>query len=402
VIDKEAIKKSIKKHGIKTTEDLQEFLRIITKEVIETLYDGEITDHLGYKKYESRPDKTNARNGKTTKKVKSQLGEINLEVPRDRQGTFEPEIVKKRQTDISGIEAKVISMYAKGMSTRDIKYHIHEIYGYDISAETISNITDLVMDEAKEWQNRPLQPIYPIVFMDAMIVKTRQEGIVKNYAVYAILGIDLEGNKECLGLYYSETESAKFWLNVLNELKARGVTDVFIFAVDNLTGISDAISSAFPNAEIQKCIVHQIRNSLKFVPWKERKTVASDLKLIYTASTEEQGRLNLDSFEEKWGKKYPHIVKSWRNNWGELSTFFKYSPEIRRLIYTTNPIEGFHRGLRKVSKTRAIFPNEDALTKLLYLAIRDMAKRWTMKIKNWGMIYSQLCIYFEERLENYL
>lgn len=403
IFEKEKLQELIKEKDVKTTTDLQDLLRGITKEVIEAIYDGEITDHLGYKKYEQKAgDPDNTRNGYSSKKVKSKTGEIELEVPRDRKGKFDPQIIKKYQKDISGIEEKVISMYAKGMSTRDIQSHIYDIYGYEISPETVSNITDSVIERAREWHSRPLQVIYPIVFMDGLIVKMRNEGHVRNMVVYAVIGIDLEGSKECLGLYLAETESAKYWLTVMNELKNRGVEEILIFSVDNLSGISEAIQSVFPKAEIQKSVIHQIRNSLRFVSWKERKGVAKDLKLVYGAATEQEAVSSLDAFEKKWVKKYPHIVKSWRKNWAELSTYFKYSAEIRKLIYTTNPIESFNRGIRKVTKNRAIFPNEDALFKLLYLAIQDMSKRWTQRIHNWGTIYSQLCIYFEERLVGYI
>jgi putative transposase len=289
-------------------------------------------------------------------------------------------------------------MYAKGMSTRDISSHIHEIYGYELSAESISAITDKVLERAKEWQTRPLESLYAIVFLDGMVVKMRVEGSVRKQTIYVIIGIDLEGNKSCLGLYFSDTESAKYWLAVMNELRNRGVEDILIFAVDNLTGISEAIEAAYPQAEIQKCIVHQIRNSLRFVPWKERKIVAADLRKIYTAATEEQGAKELDEFSHTWDEKYPYISKSWKSNWAELSTFFKYSPEIRKMIYTTNAIESFHRSLRKVTKNRSIFPSEDSCLKLMYLAIQDIEKKWTMAIRNWGKIYSQLMIHFEDRV----
>lgn len=402
-MNKDDIKKLLEGQKLESTEDLQVFLREITKNVIESIYEGEITDHLGYKKHEQGKRKdSNSRNGHTEKSVKSHTGEIDLNIPRDRNGTYEPKILKKYQKDITGIEDKVISMYAKGMTNRDISAHIHEIYGYELSAETITNITDFVIENAKEWQNRPLEPIYPIIFMDGIVVKQRVDGIVRNITVYLVLGIDLTGNKNCLGLYVSETESAKYWLTVMNELKNRGVKDVLIFAVDNLTGISEAIHSAFPKAEIQKCIVHQIRNSLKYVSWKDRKELVKDLKPIYTASTEEAGFQNLEKFAEKWDKKYPHISKSWLSNWSELSSFFKYSPEIRRLIYTTNPIESFNRRIRKVTKTRSIFPTEDAVIKLFYLAINDISKKWSMPTKDWGIIYSQLTIYFEERMKGFM
>ena len=284
-----------------------------TKEVIEAIYDGEITDHLGYKKYEQRPgDSENTRNGHSTKKVKSKVGEIELEIPRDRKGKFEPQIVQKYQKDISGIEEKVISMYAKGMSTRDIQSHIYDIYGYEISAETVSNITDTVIERANEWRSRALQAVYPIVFMDGLVVKMRSEGHVRNMTVYAVMGIDLEGQKECLGLYLAETESAKYWLTVMNELKNRGVEEVLIFSVDNLSGLSEAIQTVFPQAEIQKSVIHQIRNSLRYVSWKERKGVAADLKSVYRAATEQEAVSGLEDSEKTWGRN----TRTFRNPGG--------------------------------------------------------------------------------------
>jgi len=399
VFDKNKLKDILAENDVKTTEDLQVFMREMMKEVIETLYEGELEAHLGYKKHEQNASESgNNRNGHSSKKVKSHVGEMELEVPRDRLSTFSPEIVKKRQTDISGIEAKVISMYAKGMSNRDIKEHIYEIYGHEISPETVSVITDKILPQAKECQNRALEEIYAIVFMDGMVLKMRVDGAVRNVTIYFVIGISLEGHKSCLGLYLAETESAKYWLSVMNELKNRGVQDILIFAVDNLKGISEAINAAFPQSEIQKCVVHQIRNSLRFVPWKERKTVASDLKKIYAAATEEQARSELDAFAEKWDSKYPNISKSWRNNWTELSTYFKYSKELRKLIYTTNPVESFHSAIRKSTKGKGAFPTEDSLIKLLYLAILGIEKKWTMPIRDWGVIYSQLYINYEDRI----
>lgn len=401
-LDRKKLKEMLKEEGVESTEDLQVLMRGIMKEVIEALYDGEITDHLGYEKHEQGTGTENYRNGFSKKTVQSTVGPVELEVPRDRKSEFTPKVIRKYQRDISGIEDKVISMYAKGMSTRDIKEHIYDIYGYEISPETVSNITDTVLEHAREWQSRPLETVYAIVFMDALVVKLRVDGIVKNVALYAIIGINLEGEKSCLGLYVSETESAKYWLTVMNELKNRGLEEVLIFAVDNLTGISSAIEAAFPHAEVQKCIVHQIRNSLRFVSWKERKQVARDLKSVYTAATESDARGALEDFKENWDGKYPYISRSWETNWAELSVFFKYTSEIRRLIYTTNPIESFNRGLRKVSKTRSLFPTEDALIKLMYLAARDIERRWTRSVKGWGTIYSQLCIFFEDRLRPYI
>lgn len=403
VFEKDRLQELLKEKQIDTTEGLQDLLRDITKEVIEALYKGELTDHLGYRKHEQNAgDGENARNGFTSKTVRSKVGAVELEVPRDRVGSFEPQVVKKHQRDISGIEEKVISMYAKGMSTRDIGAHIQDIYGQQLSAETVSTITDAVLPRAKEWQGRGLAPVYPIVFMDGLVVKMRVEGHVRNMTVYLVIGIDLEGRKDCLGLYVGETESAKYWLTVMNELRNRGVEEVLIFSVDNLSGISEAIQAVYPQAEIQKCVVHQIRNSLRFVSWKERKAVARDLKSVYSAATEEEALSELDDFEGTWSAKYPHIGSSWRKNWPELNTYFKYPQEIRRMIYTTNPIESINRGIRKVTKTRAIFPTEEALLKLVYLAIQDMQKRWRQIGAQWGMIYSQLSIYFEERLSKYV
>jgi len=402
-LDRDALKKELKGKGIKTLDDFNDYMRDISKDILEVLLDGEMTEHLGYEKHDQKSKETdNSRNGFTSKKVKSSFGSVPLDVPRDRKSEFNPTVVKKRQGDISGFEDKIISMYAKGMTVRDIQAHIADIYGYEMSHETVSSMTAGVLEKAKEWQQRPLQEIYPIIFLDALFLNMRKEGRISKVAVYAIIGIDLEGNKDCLGLWIAETESSKYWLTVLNELKNRGVEDVLIFSVDGLTGLSEAIGAAFPQAEVQRCIVHQIRNSLKYVPWKERKTVAVDLKAIYTAASEEAGLQSLESFKENWDFKYPNISKSWEKNWAELAIFFKYPQEVRTLIYTTNPIESLNRGLKKISKTRSVFPNEDAIFKLLYLAVHDISKRWTQKVRNWGVIYAQLSIFFEERLSRYI
>lgn len=402
MLEKDELKKLLKEKKIKSLDDFNAFMRDISKEVLETLFDREMSEFLGYERYDQKSKETdNSRNGHSQKQVKSKFGAIDLEVPRDRKSDFEPAVVKKRQRDISGLEEKIISMYAKGMTTRDIQAHIDDIYGYELSAETISNITDKVLERAKEWQGRPLKGLYSIVFMDAMFLKMRTEGHVRNVAVYAVVGIDLEGVKEVLGLWIAETESSKFWLTVLNEVKNRGVEDILIFSVDGLTGISEAIRAVYPQAEIQRCVVHQIRNSLKYVSWKERKVVARDLKSVYKAATEKEALSALEAFEKSWNKKYPHIATSWRRNWGELATYFKYPAEIRTLIYTTNPIESLNRGLKKVTKNRSVFPNEEALFKLLYLAVGDISKKWTMRIRDWAMIFSQLNVYFEERLKKY-
>ena len=398
-LDRDELKKLLKEKGVKSLDDFNAFMREVGKEVVETLLDGELTEHLGYEKHDQKAKATdNARNGFTPKTVKSKFGEIDLDVPRDRKADFEPQIVKKRQKDISGLEEKIISMYAKGMTTRDIQAHIKDLYGYEISPETVSSITDKVMERAREWQGRPLDSIYALIYLDAVFLKMRLEGHVRNVALYTIIGINLDGQKECPGLWISETESAKYWVSVLNELKNRGVEDVLIFTVDNLKGISEAIEAVFPRAEVQKCIVHQIRNSLRYVSWKERKPMAKDLRRIYEAATEKEGSEALEEFSEKWDKRYPHISVSWRNNWDEIVTFFKYPPEVRRLVYTTNPIESLNRKIKKVAKNKSIFPNDQALIKQVYLAVEEAAKKWTFRHRDWAMIYSQLMIFFGDRL----
>ena len=403
ILEKERIKEVIKNQKVKSINDFNDLIKQMSKEFIETLLEGEMTDFLGYGRYDQSNKRTsNARNGSTSKKVISKTGELNIDVPRDRKSEFEPELVKKREKDISGFQEKIISMYARGMTTRDIQDHLEDIYGYEFSPDFISTVTNKVLDKAKEWQCRPLNEIYPIIFLDALVLKIRKDGHVQNTAIYGVLGINLEGKKECLGLWIGESESSKFWLGVLNELKNRGVKYISIFSVDNLNGISEAIEASFPEAEIQKCIVHQIRNSLKYVSWKERKSVCSDLKKIYKASTEEAGLSGLEDFKEKWNKKYPHISLSWERNWGELSTFFKYPEEIRRLIYTTNPIESFNCQLKKRTKNRGSFPNEESAFKLLYLGVEKIQKKWGMQIKDWGLIYSQLSVYFGDKFKKYM
>lgn len=401
-LNKKELRKLLKEKGVKGLDDFNVLMSEISKEVVEALLEGELTDHLGFEKYDHEAKTIdNSRNGFTPKTVKSKYGAIDLKVPRDRKSEFDPRIVKKRQRDISGFEDKIISMYARGMTTRDIQSYVKEIYNYDVSPETISTITDKVLERAREWQNRPLEPLYTIVFMDAIFLKMRSEGHVRNIAVYNIIGINLEGRKECLGLWICDTESSKYWLSVLNELKNRGLEDVLIFSVDNLKGISEAIQAVFPQAEIQKCVVHQIRNSLKHVSWKDRKQMAQDLKSIYKAKSEKEGSSALDDFEKKW-KKYPHVAASWKRNWGEISTFFKYPPEIRSLIYTTNPIESMNRNIKKITKNKAVFPNEQAVFKVVYLALEGIEKKWTSRLRDWAMIYSQLMIFFEERLARFL
>ena len=379
--------------------DVQEMLRDLLGDTLQGMLEAEMDQKLGYSKYDYQNKETDdSRNGYSKKTVTSSLGEIDLDIPRDRKGEFEPQVVKKNQTDISNIEDQVLSMYAKGMTTRDISAHLKSVYGVAASAEMISHMTDRILPIAKEWQNRPLEKKYAIVFMDAIHFHVRQDNQTVKKAVYVAIGIRLNGRKEVLGMWIGGNESAKYWLGVLNEIKNRGVEDIMIVSVDGLTGFGDAIGAVFPKAEIQRCIVHQVRYSTKFVNYKDLKPFVKDLKEVYQAATEELALENLDHFEDKWGKKYPSSVASWRNNWTQLSTYFKYPPEIRRIIYTTNSIENFNRQLRKVTKSRTIFPTDDALFKILYLAMCDITEKWTGSGWNWGQTLDQLCIYFGDRI----
>lgn len=376
--------------------------KLISK-TLEQMLEAELTEHLGYQRYSPEGKNSgNSRNGKTHKTLKNDNGEIELTVPRDRNGEFDPVIVKKYEKTIGPIEDKIISMYAKGMTTRDIQAHITELYGLDISPTLVSNITNKIVHLAEEWQNRPLEKKYPIVFFDAIHYKIRDESRkVTSKAAYTCLAVDIEGHKDLLGLWIGEAEGANFWLNVLTELKNRGVEDIFIASIDGLKGFPEAINSVFPKTEIQLCVIHQIRNTLKYVASKDQKQFMKELKEVYKAPTEESALLNLDTLEENWGKKYTLAIKSWRNNWDNLATFFKYPQEIRTVIYTTNAVEALHRQFRKVTKSRSIFPNDDALKKMLYLAYRDLSKKWTMPIQNWALILSNFSIYFEDRFDDF-
>ena len=379
--------------------DVQEMLKDLLGDTLQGMLEAEMDTKLGYSKYDYQNKETDdSRNGYSKKTVTSSLGEIELDIPRDRNGEFEPQIVKKHQTDISNIEDQVLSMYAKGMTTRDISAHLKSVYGVAASAEMISHMTDRILPIAKEWQNRPLEKKYAVVFMDAVHFHVRQDSQTIKKAVYVAIGIKLNGRKEVLGMWIGGNESAKYWLGVLNEIKNRGVEDIMIVSVDGLTGFGDAISAVFPKAEIQRCIVHQVRYTTKFVNYKDMKPFVKDLKEVYQAPTEEIALENLDTFEEKWGKKYPSSVASWRNNWPQLSTYFKYPQEIRKIIYTTNAIENFNRQLRKVTKSKTIFPTDDALFKILYLAMCDITEKWTGAGWNWGQTLDQLCIYFGDRI----
>lgn len=402
-VSSEIIKTLIKEYDIKSIPDIQNALKDLFAETLQKLLEAEMDHNLGYEKQDDKNKQTdNRRNGYSSKRVRSEFGEIDLDIPRDRAGEFDPVIVKKYQKNITGIEDQIIALYAKGFSTRDIQDHLRQLYGIEASPTLISNITDKIMPMIKEWQNRPLHSIYAIVFMDAIHFNVKQDGMITKKAAYMTIGIDLEGRKDVLGIWIGENEATKFWLSVLNELKNRGVQDILIVAVDNLTGFSEAVAACYPEAEIQKCIVHQIRNSIRYVSYKDVKKITSDLRPIYTASSEAAASEALNQFEAAWGEKYPLIVRSWRQNWAEIATFFKYPPEIRKLIYTTNIIESYHRQLRKVTKGKSIFPSDEALLKMLYLATQDVLRKWTGRIPNWGQILLQLSIFFPDKVNPYL
>jgi len=374
-------------------------IKELTKRLIEKAMDAEITHHLGYEKHSPRGRHTgNSRNGKSTKTVKGDLGEVPIDTPRDRNGSYEPQIIKKHQRRFDGFDDKIISMYARGMTTRDIQDHLQDIYGVEVSADLISTVTSSVVTEVKEWQSRPLEEIYPIMYLDAMVLKVRSEGRVVNKSVYLALGVNLEGLKDVLGIWIEQTEGAKFWLRVMTELRNRGVKDTFIVCVDGLKGLPEAIEATFPQAEVQLCIVHMVRNSLRFVSWKERKKVAADLKTIYRAATEEEARMNLLSFSEKWDSKFPTISRSWEANWQRLIPFFAYPEEIRTIIYTTNAIESLNNTLKKVIKNRASFPNDEAAVKLLYLSLKNVMNKWSMPVRYWRKALNQFAILYKERM----
>jgi putative transposase len=374
-------------------------LRQLTKRVIERALEAELNEHLGYVPHaRSGSGAGNCRNGKGKKTVQTETAQFDIEVPRDRDGSFEPQLVKKRQRRLDGFDDKVLALYARGLSTREIQAHLEELYGVEVSPTLISNITDAVLDEVRAWQSRPLASVYPIVYFDALFVKSRQEGPVQTKAVYVALGITVEGEKELLGLWLSESEGARFWFSVFNELKNRGVEDCFIACVDGLKGLPEAIEAVFPHTQVQLCIVHKVRNSLKYVLWKERKAVATDLRAIYAAATLPEAEQALERFAERWDTKYPTISRSWLADWDRLTVFLDYPPEIRRVIYTTNAIESLNYSLRKRLKTRGTFPNDESIVKLLYLALQNVAKRWTRPIRDWKAALNQFVILFGERV----
>jgi putative transposase len=374
-------------------------LKQLTKRLLERAMAAEMTEHVGYEKHEEAGRNSgNSRNGTSAKTVKGTFGTMPIEVPRDRNGTFEPQIVGKHQTRFTGFDENIISLYSRGLSTREIQQHLEEIYQVEVSPGLISSVTEEVIDEVKAWQNRQLDTCYPIVYLDALQFKVRDGSHVRNKAIYVAIGVGLDGLKEVLGLWIAQTEGAKFWLQVVTELKNRGVGDIFIACVDGLKGFPEAIESVFPKTEVQLCIVHLVRHSLNFVGWKQRKEVAADLKKIYASATEAEAEQRLEEFAEKWDERFPMISRSWRSNWPRVIPFFAHPPEIRRVIYTTNAIESLNMSLRKVTKTRSSFPNDEAVLKLLYLALRNIAKRWTMPIHDWKAALNRFAIIYEDRM----
>jgi putative transposase len=384
---------------VKTPEDLNNLSAILTKLTVEAALNVEMDHHLGYDKNDpSGHHSGNSRNGYSAKKLKGDHGEIDIQAPRDRNANFEPQLIKKRQTRISGMDNQILSLYAKGMSTRDIVAAFEEMYGADISAGLVSQVTNAVIEKVVEWQSRPLDAVYPIVYMDCIVLKIRQDKRVINKAIYLVLGINIEGQKELLGMWISENEGAKFWLSVLTDLKNRGVEHMLIACVDGLKGFPEAINATFPDAKVQLCLVHMVRHSLKFVPWKDYKAVSSDLKRIYQSMTEQEASLELDNFADKWDEKYPQISKSWRSNWENLITIFDYPADIRKVIYTTNAIESLNSVIRKSVKTRKVFPSDDAAMKVIFLAVESASKKWTMPIRDWKPALNRFMIEFEEQM----
>ncbi|WP_346781045.1 IS256 family transposase [Yersinia pestis] len=387
--------------GLKTEADLNAFSRMLTKLTVETALNAELTEHLGHEKNTPKSG-SNTRNGYSSKTLLCDDGEIELNTPRDRENTFEPQLIKKNQTRITQMDSQILSLYAKGIPTREIVATFKEMYDADVSPTLISKVTDAVKEQVAEWQNRQLDALYPIVYMDCIVVKVRQNGSVINKAVFLALGINTEGQKELLGMWLAENEGAKFWLSVLTELKNRGLQDILIACVDGLKGFPDAINSVYPQTHIQLCIIHMVRNSLKYVSWKDYKAVTSGLKMVYQAPTEEAALMALDKFAEAWDDKYPQISKSWRTHWENLNTFFGYPPDIRKAIYTTNAIESVNSVIRAAIKKRKVFPTDDSVRKVVYLAIKDASKKWSMPIQNWRLAMSRFIIEFGDRLSDHL
>ena len=397
---REKIRELLQVSNIGSMADIQNLFKETIAEFMENGLEAELDEDLGYSKYDYKnKEGTNSRNGHSQKTLKTSFGNIEVETQRDRNGEFEPQLLKKNQTSITQeVEEKILSMYAKGMTTGDIETHIKDIYGLDVSDTTVSRITDKILPVAKEWQQRPLESIYAVVFLDAIHYHVRSEGQIVKKAVYIAIGIDLDGKKGVLGMWVGENESAKFWATVLNGLRNRGVEDIFIACTDNLNGFSDAIAAVYPKTDIQNCIIHQLRNSSKYVSYKDLKALMADLKAVYAAPDEASALAALELFSGKWDKKYPKISQSWQSNWANLSTYFKFPAELRKLIYTTNAIEGFNRQLRKVTKSKSVFPTDDSLFKMLYLAMIDITKKWTGRRQNWSQIHAQLSVFYADRM----
>ena len=395
---KEILKLIQDNYDIKTAQDLSSALKDMFKGALQEMMNAEFDSSMGYSKYDKKSEKTNYRNGSTKKTLKSEFGEFEFETPRDRNGEFEPQIVPKNTRDVSGIEDKIISLYARGLTTREINEQIQDLYGIEVSATMVSNITDQIIPEIKEWQERPLDEVYPIVFIDAVHFSVREENRVVKKAAYIVLGIDKEGYKNILEIWIGENESSKFWLGVLNDLKQRGVQDILIMCSDNLTGIKQAIETAYPNTVQQRCIVHMIRNSVKFVSYKDLKAFCNDLRKIYTSTNETKGYEELQKAKEKWKDKYSSAFKTWEENWDAICPFFQFSDGIRKIMYTTNTIESLNRQFRKYTKTKSVFPTDMSLMKCLYLSTKNISKKWTQPYRNWGPILSELSIMFDGRI----
>lgn len=402
-IAKEQLRQIITENNISSVSDMYALFKDSFKDMLQELLEAEMDSSIGYAKNEKdTTDSENKRNGYSTKTVKSQFGEFPLEIPRDRNGEFEPQIVPKYQRDISGIEEKVISLYGRGMSTRDIHDQLQDLYGIEVSAEMVSKITDRILTDIKEWQSRPLNATYPFIFMDAIHYKVRDDGKILNRAAYIVLGVTLDGTKDILSITIGANESSKFWLGMLNDLKNRGVQDVLFFCVDGLSGFKEAINAVYPKAEVQRCIIHMLRNSFKYVSYKDIKKFSSDFKAVYKAPTEEVALAELEILKETWGKKYPYAISNWEANWDVVRPFFQFSDDIRRIMYTTNVIEGLNRQYRKVTKTKSIFTTDISLEKMLYLASQNVMKKWTQRYRNWDLVLSQLIILYGDRINQYL
>ena len=402
-VAKEQIRQIIADNNLSSVADVYSRLKDSFKDILQELMEAELDASLGYEKNQKGDSvSSNKRNGHSQKTLKSQYGEFQIDVPRDRNGEFEPKLIPKYQRDISGIEDKVISLYSRGLSTRDIHDQLQDLYGIELSAEMVSKITDRILPEIKEWQSRPLNPIYPFVFMDCIHYKVREEGRILSRAAYVVLGVTTEGYKEILSITVGANETSKFWLGMLNDLKNRGVQDVLFFCVDGLPGFKDAIQAVYPQAQIQRCVIHMLRNSFKYVNYNDLKKFSSDFKAVYNAPTEAAALAELEAVKEKWGKKYPYAVSNWENNWEDVSSVFQFSGDIRRIMYTTNLIEGLNRQDRKVTKTKGVLPSECALEKMLYLASGNVTKKWTQRYRNWDQVLSQLILLYPERLTPYL